>query len=308
MTMFSTIKKQCAGLSLLLTLGMIWGSGYMIARYATTHGVSPLGYAFWQSLGPALFLLSVCVFSKTKISTTKAHLLFYLISGFIGIAVPNAIMYFAAAHLPAGLLAIIVNTVPIMTYALSLTIRQERFSLIRFLGIIIGFLGIAFLVLPEGLSRPSAATTPWMLIVLLTPFCFASCAIYAATQTKARGHALTLATGMLSAATLMLLPVVFLTHQFYIFNFPFTLQDQLIFIEIILSSTGYILFFQLLKKAGAVYYSLVGGVVMLTGLFWGWLVFGEKLNLWTSFAAFFIVIGVCLVTLGQASARKDIRS
>jgi len=51
-------------LSLLILLGVLWGSGYSLARYATTHGVAPLGYAFWQSLGPALLLSLYILFKR----------------------------------------------------------------------------------------------------------------------------------------------------------------------------------------------------------------------------------------------------
>lgn len=288
------LNKQIQAITLLLLLGMIWGSGYAIARYATLHGVPPLGYAFWQSLGPSLFLLCLCWFLKLPIPLDKQHLRFYFWTGLIGIAIPNSNMYFASPHLPAGLIALLVNTVPLVTYCLSLLIGLERFSLARLLGVLIGFVGIMMIALPN-LSLSGSAGYFWILILLITPFCFAICAIYAASFSGTTNN-LSLATGMLCAATFLLAPVTLLTQNFYLFNSTFHRQDWLILLEILLSSAGYLLFFQLLKKAGPVYYSLVGGIVMLTGLFWGYLIFDEILNLWTSLAALLIVFGVFIVT------------
>src|SRR5579863_9025259 len=104
-------KQPWLPLALLLLLGMIWGTGYSIARFAMTHGVNPLGYSFWQSVGPALLIGLLAYRRKHDITLSTAHYRYYFICGLTGIAIPNTNMYFAAPHLPAGLLAVIVNTV-----------------------------------------------------------------------------------------------------------------------------------------------------------------------------------------------------
>lgn len=296
--LYHQILKQLLPISLLFILGILWGSGYSIARFATTHAVSPLGYAFWQSLGPALFTLFFCWLANFKIPISKSNCKFYFVCGLIGIAIPNSNMYLCSAKLPASLLAILVNTVPLITYLLTLSLGHERFSLLRFLGILLGFIGILCLILPKT-SLPSVSLVPWILLALITPICFASCAIYAARQKGNQGNVVTQAAGMLIASSLLLLPVVLALKSFYLPTLPFTTADWIILLEIVLSSIGYILFFQLLKMAGPVYYSLVGGIVMLAGIFWGWLIFAETLNVWTSVTTLLILTGIYLVTLGQ---------
>src|SRR5438128_3889036 len=130
-----TTHRPLSSFGLLLLLGLIWGTGYSIARFAMTHGVSPLGYSFWQSLGPAvvLWLLMMLMRRKTNPSTirptSKIHTYcYYVICGLTGIVIPNTNMYFAAEHLPAGLLAVVVNTVPILAYPMALLARVESFD------------------------------------------------------------------------------------------------------------------------------------------------------------------------------------
>ena len=140
-------------LSLLLLLGVIWGSGYSIARFAMTHGVSPLGYAFWQSWGPAIFLILWVKIRHLKVSYRSKAMSYYIFTGVVGIAIPNTAMYFVAGHLPSGLVAILVNTVPLMTYPLSLLLKEEKFYRPRFLGVLVGVIGIMCLLFPRyGLS------------------------------------------------------------------------------------------------------------------------------------------------------------
>jgi len=295
-------KKNIApALVLLILLGLIWGSGYSIAKYATEHGVPPLGYAFWQSLGPAIVMLCIVLAQKQFLPLNKKHLRYYFITGLLGIALPNTIMYGCAAHLPAGILAVIVNTVPIMTYPLALLVNQEHFHWPRFAGVCIGLMGITFIIVPHA-SFSAALHWRWALTALLSPFCFALCAIYI-NHDRPQDSSITLATGMLIASSILLTPIVFISHHFYPLVPPFTTSDFIVLLEILLSSIGYVLFFTLVRTAGAVYYSLVGGVVALTGLFWGRIIFHEQLNIINSLAVICILTAIVLVSMSQTRKR-----
>ncbi|MHB1948241.1 MAG: DMT family transporter [Gammaproteobacteria bacterium] len=292
-------NNKFTSLILLLLLGFIWGTGYSIARFATTHGVSPLGYSFWQSLGPAVFIsLLSCITSKSYIQLSAPHIRYYLICGLTGIVIPNTNMYFAAPHLPAGLLALIVNTVPIIAYPLALLARVESFSFVRLTGLISAICGLMLIILPKT-SLPSQEMSPWVVSTLITPLSFAFCAIYISRYRPDHGDSFGLAAGTLIASSLLLLPLVCFNHHFYALHWPLTMPDGVIILEIILSSIGYVLLFQLIKIAGPVYYSLVDTVVALTGLFWGYLIFHEELNRWTGAAVLLILFALLLVTHKQ---------
>lgn len=276
---------------LLLLLGIIWGSGYSIARFAMLHGVTSLGYTFWQCLGPAIIL---GLLSCKKIKFTKTHIKFYLFCGILGIAIPNTNMYFISPHLPAGLLALIVNTVPIMIYPLALMAQQEKFDKLRLAGVCAATVGVLLLALP-GFLFPSLHEIHWLLLALITPLCFALFAVFLNPQRPEHSDPLSLAAGMLIAATLLLAPWMIHSHEFYALHWPMNLPDKIIVLEIILSSVGYVVFFQLLKIAGPVYYSLVDGVVAITGLIWGRIIFGEHFFASEIIAATLILLGILLV-------------
>lgn len=290
--------NKLTSLGLLMLLGMIWGTGYSIARFAMTNGVPPLGYSFWQSLGPAIIIGLLSIYSTRDVTMSVSRTRFYLVTGLTGIVIPNTTMYFAAPHLPAGILAMIVNTVPIIAYPMALFVRLEKFNWERMTGIILALLGLMLIILPSS-SLPSPEMVPWVLSTLITPLSFAFCSIYIARFRPAGSDSLALSAGMLIFSSLMLLPLVVMTNSFYIFQFPLTLPDWVVLLEIVLSSIGYILFFQLIKVAGPVYYSLVDTIVVLTGLFWGRVIFNEHLNTWTFAAVFLIVMALLLVTRHQ---------
>lgn len=298
-----TKKSPLFAFFILLLLGFIWGTGYSIARFAMTNGVPPLGYSFWQSLGPAV-ILGLLLFSRRRtLNFSVSQTRYYLICGLTGIVIPNTSMYFAAAHLPASVLAMIVNTVPIIAYPMALMIGLELFNWQRMLGILLAFCGLMLIILPKS-SLPSPEMVPWALATLITPLSFAVCTIYLARYRLPHTDTLTLTAGMLIASSVLLTPLVLTAHSFYLFHFPLTLADSVVILEIILSSIGYLLFIQLIKIAGPVYYSLVDTIVVLTGLFWGRIIFHEQLNKWTLAAVCLIIIALVLVTQQQKAAAR----
>ncbi len=281
-------------ITLLIILGVVWSLGFSIARYCMTHGVHPLGYAFWQSLGPAILLTLLCKFLNVPMFENRSYFIFYLFSSLVGIALPNANMYFAAPELPSGVLAVIINISPIMTYLLALSFKEEIFHFRRFAGVIFAVLGIILMTKPNG--DITIAMIPWIISALVTPICFALCAVFVAKYRPKNSHSLGLAAGMLWGSTLWLLPTVMFGHHFFVLSNDFSRTELLLLMEILLSSAGYWLFFQLLKNAGPVYYSLVGGVVAIGGLIWGQLFFAETLTLLQMISAAMIVVGIVLVS------------
>lgn len=292
------LLKRFQSLAMLIILGFIWGTGYSIARFAMTHGVNPLGYSFWQSLGPAILIGLFACFHGEKTMQTESHYRYYLICGLTGIVLPNTNMYFAAPHLPAGLLSVIVNTVPIMAYPIALAAKVESFSWPRFMAVITALIGLMLILLPKS-SLPSPQQIPWILSALFTPLCFAFCSVYISRYRPSGTHSFTIAAGTLMSSSLLLTPIVLLSHHFYALHYPLTLPDWIILLEILLSSIGYVLFFQLIKVAGPVYYSFVDTIVATTGLFWGYMIFHEKLNIWTGTAVGLILFALILITQRQ---------
>lgn len=293
--------KTALALLLLVLLGFIWGSGYSLARFAMTHGVPPLGYAFWQALGPAILLTFSCLMTDAQPLFAKKNWLYFLVCGLIGIAIPNTNMYFIASHLPAGLLAVLVNTVPLLVYPLALLTRQERFDSWRILALVLGMSGILMIISPASQGLLSL----WTLLAMISPLAFAFCSIYIGLKQPANLNALQAASGMLLAASLMLTPLVVQQQAFFALTSPFTTAKQVVLLEILLSSVGYFLFFKLIRLAGPVFYSLTGGIVALTGLFWGFVVFAEKPDPFQGIAIALVISAIFLLSWRQSRQSQE---
>ena len=231
-------------LLLLILLGIIWGAGYSLVRYATTHGVPPLGYAVWQSLGPAVILTLLESVRQGGWRQYCQHWRFFVVLGGLGIALPNTIIYFSAAHLPSSVVAVLVNTVPIFTFLLALLARTERFSWPRCLAVILCVAGLLGLLgVPSILPKSN-----WVFIALIAPLCFAFAAVFTARFRPPGMRSQQLALGMLWVAWLGVFPLALLTHQFYWPQSSWHMRDVVIMIEMLLSSLGYVVFFSFVKS------------------------------------------------------------
>lgn len=288
-------KRALLSICLLLLLGFIWGSGYSLAKIAMENGVPPLGYSFWQSLGPAILLSLINIKQPKRLLSLKLWP-FFFICGLVGIAIPNTNMYFSASHLPAGLLSVLVNTVPIITYPLALMLGQEQFNPWRMLAITLGFIGIILIISPH-FGLLDQVMQPWVLLTMISPLAFACCSLFVARYTPVQTNPLSSSAGMLLCSVLLLAPLIMHYHAFYSLMPPFNLAKKVVLLEIVLSSIGYIVFFQLIRIAGPVYYSLTGGVVALTGLFWGYVLFDEHLATKQWLAVSFILISILALSL-----------
>ena len=147
---------------LLLLAGVVWGSTFALARIATRDGLHPIALTFSQAFIGALILLGVCLVRRTLPGCSLVHLLRYTIIAIVGTVLPATLYFYAARHVPSGLLAITIAAVPILTYAAALFFRTDAWYLKRVCGLGFGFCGMYILAQPE--TVPDAGMLPWILV------------------------------------------------------------------------------------------------------------------------------------------------
>jgi drug/metabolite transporter (DMT)-like permease len=112
----------------IVALGSLWGLMMSLAKLAAVAGVPPLSYSLWQSTGAGLLLLALAAWRGLKLGYRGEHIRFYLAMGIFSIALPNANMALCVQHIPAGLMSLVVNLSPVVTYGIALALRLETFA------------------------------------------------------------------------------------------------------------------------------------------------------------------------------------
>ena len=285
-------------LLLLLTPGVAWGLSFSLLKILSDFGVHPLALTLGNALLGGLLLFLWCLARGRPPPWSRNHLVFYVVAGLLGSAVPSASLLFAAPHLPAGILAIEIGMVPLITYFLVLILRVEGFHARRFLGLALGFAVIAALVGPdEGLGDPAAVV--WVLVALIAPASYALEDVYIALRRPAGGDSAALVCGMLLASSAFLGVVVVAggTWETLLPRWPELLPWMVA--ATVVSLSAYVLFLELLRRAGAVYASQVGYVVTGAGVVWGILLFDEQHSGWVWVALAILFVSLALVGGGK---------
>ncbi|MGH6962786.1 MAG: DMT family transporter [Dongiaceae bacterium] len=288
-------------LGMLLALGVIWGLSFPVAKIAAKYGVPALGYVAWQTLGAGAILLIVCLLRGTPPRLSWKSCRYYAFSGFYGIAFPNVVLQLAIAEMPAGIAAIIVNTTSLLTYGLALAFAMERFRWLHLTGLGCGFAGALLLLLPKA-SLPTPEMAGWVAFGFITPFSYAIANIFNTRHRPASDGSLAIACGTLFGAACWVVPMALAFDQFHAVGSPLGAGDAAILAQVLISSIAYILVFEVLRLAGAVYFSQVGYIVALTALGWGMLFFGERHSAWIWAAMALIFAGLFLVNRRRIAA------
>lgn len=287
-----------------MLLGFIWAGGYAIANIVIKNNVNPYGYAFWQVCGPIIFLIFIEVYKNFfLVRNYKLYLNFKIIvysmsAGFLGIALPNLIIYLLSYNLQSNILTILSNCSPIFIYILALLFRIERFNFFKFLLVSVGVLGI-MIILSAKLNIITLYFNKWLLIALLIPLCYAlSTIIISRFKPKNSFNYNDIniySLLMLISAGFFIVPLTIVNKGFY----PLKLNDLnsiLIFIEILLSSMGYLLLYIIIDRVGPVYYTLVNGFAVIAGVIYGIIIFDDNLMAINYVATFLILIAICGLT------------
>ena len=299
-------KKHTASffaLAWLLLLGSVWGSTIVVTKHVVSTGYQPLGLIFWQLALGALLLSIISVFQKTQLPMTWAHIRFYTIVALVGTIVPNTFTYIAAAHLPAGLLAIGIATVPMFALIVALLIRSERFNRIRMLGILLGAVAIALILGPKA-DFSSQGVGLFMLLALIAPLFYGVEGHYLAHKTPTNIDALTTLRGASIIGLVICTPITLATGSWVDLSQTWTSVEWAILANSLLHVVAYTGYIGLVGRTGAVFASQVAYIVTLSGVFLGMIALGERHTPLIWLALSFMLIGLVLVQPKNSSSTR----
>lgn len=153
----------------LLIMGAGWGITTPLSKIAVSTGHQPLGLVFWQLVIGAVLLEAIVFVRGGRLALGRRQITLYLAIALLGTILPNTASYRAAAHLPAGVVSIVIAMVPMFAFPIALALGQDRFSIARVVGLGLGLGGVALLVGPEA-SLPDRAMVAFIPLALIAPF------------------------------------------------------------------------------------------------------------------------------------------
>ncbi len=278
----------------LLVMGVAWGYTIILAKVITAGGGHPFGIAMWTSVLGAGFLLVFIAVWRRPISLRRDLLWLYAVCGLLGVVVPAVSFYFAARHLPVGVLSITVTVGPILTFLFSVLFRLEQFASLRVLGVAFGVLAVALLVVPET-SLPDPSAVPWVLLACVPGLCYALENMILTFRLPDGVNPFTVACGNFLVSSVVLVGVVVATDTFVPLAWPWGVVEWSIAGMAATNAVCFGLVIYLITYAGAVFSTQVAYLITISGVAWGIVIFGEQHSVWVWLSLACILPGLTLI-------------
>lgn len=276
--------------------GALIGISTNLAKYAGDIGLTPLAFLFWSIVGAAIILLVVALIRHELPPFNRRSVEYYFVAALVSVAGSNLLLFSAIPHVGAGFVALIISLPPLLTYLAALTLRMERFTIIRAAGVAAALSGAGVLAVHK-FSAPDVSMF-WILMALCGPVLLAIGNIYRTLRWPKGASPNALAPGMLIAAALLLLMFAMLSNFSVAVPRGEWLPIAVIVMQACVFAGQFVLLFLLQKTGGPVLLSLLGAVGAVVGVPVAIFLQGEAPPEGLFLGASLITVGVVLVTYG----------
>ncbi|MHB0857301.1 MAG: DMT family transporter [Anaerolineae bacterium] len=276
---------------LLLLLSAIWGASFLFIKVGMAE-MGPMVFATLRVLVGSLVLLGIVLARREKLPRDGRTWGRFALMGIFNALIPFYAIAWGTRQIPSGLSSILNATMPLFTVILAALWGGERLTVARSAGVLVGFGGILVLAWPQTQGGVQASLLGQMAVVA-GALSYAVATVYA--RRKLVGHPpLVASLGQISTGFLFCVP--FAVAEGLPTRMP-SLQVilSLLALGVLGTAVAYLIYYRLVRETGATFASAVTYINPLFGIFWGWLLLGERLP-WNAFAALaLILVGLLLI-------------
>jgi drug/metabolite transporter (DMT)-like permease len=273
----------------LLLLGAIWGGSFFFARIAVAE-IPPLVLVLFRVAIAALALHLYLGLRGPSFRIALPHAGLFFLLALVNNVIPFSLIFAGQTELGAGVASVLNSTTPFWTLILANALTSdEKLSWNKLVGIALGIAGTAVMIGPgllAGLGGPV-----WAKFALVGASLSYAVALMIARRFKGVPSPV-IATGQLTASTIVMIPVVLLGHgTANLFSASPPVWAAVLALALLSTAFAYILYFNLVASAGATNASLVTLIVPASAILLGFLFLGERLEL-------FELGGMALIAFG----------
>jgi len=282
---------------MLIALALVWAGTFFFAAIAVVE-IPPLTIAFLRVSGAALVLLLALYLMGILMPREGSVWAAFFGMGLFNNAIPFSLIFWAQTELTSGVASILNATMPVFTViAAHLLTKDEKMTKMRFLGVVLGFLGIVVLI-----GSPISGSIWAHLAILAAGISYALASIFGKRFAQMGVKPMATATGQVICSAIILLPFALILERPWTNASPSFHVIQAMIAMISLSTAfAYFLYFRILSTAGATNVALVTLLIPPFAVLLGILFLNETLTLQQITGMFIITAG--LVSIDGRVAR-----
>ena len=276
---------------MLAVLALVWGASFMLIKIADRE-LAPATLVLGR-LGSAALVLAVVAAARLGVRRTLAELrgawVWLTVVALVNTALPFWLLSWGETRIDSGLASIIQGAVPIFNAVLAFGFfREVRVTGVRLVGLLVGFVGVALLVGAQPHGKLLAA-----LAVVAMALCYATGMLLAGRHLRGTPP-LVVALASTGVAAVATLPAGIVQATGHVWHGATI--GAILALGIVGTAFAYLLFFELIRGAGAPYASLVTYLVPPIALAYGAVFLGESFGPAAFGALALILAGVALAT------------
>lgn len=279
--------------------GLSWGSTQALGKIAVSTGHAPFGLLFWNFLFGAALMGGLTALRGRGLVLTRRSLAFGLVVALVGSLVPGATFFLSIARLPAGVMSVLISSVPLLAFPIALALGQDRFSALRLLGLLAGALAVVLLAAP-GAGLPDPAMAAFLPLALVGPLCYAIESNFVARFGMAGQDPLQAMALVCLIGAALALPLAALPGQWVDLARPWGAAEAALLAGAAVNATAYAAYVWLAARAGATFASQTSYVVTVSGVAWAAALLGESPSPFLLLALALMLLGLALVQPREA--------
>ncbi len=277
----------------LILLGAIWGGSFFFAKIAVAEIPPILLVLLRVSIAAAALLAVFLVLMRAELMKALARWPEFLVIGLLNNIIPFSLIFIGQTEIGAGLAAIINATTPLWTaLAANALTADDRLSGNRIAGILVGLAGAIVMIGVDALAGIGGPVWPKLAIVGAT-ISYAFAVVFARRFRDLKPQAI--ATGQLTASTVLMIPIATVATGFApLASASGGVWQAVLALALLSTAFAYILYFDIINKAGATNASLVTLIVPPFAILLGAVFLSERLLVHEIAGMALIVIGLIL--------------
>ncbi len=280
----------------LLAIGIVSGLWAPLSRTVALEQPHPIGTAFWVNIVCGVLCIGVGAVRGKLFRLNAKLIVVFAAWGILGTLIGEVFIFWAAEQLEAWIISLVVVTEGFMAFLLAMVFRIEQPSLRRFLGFVIGVVGV-FVLMSVTQNLEGEARWTWILVAAMGPLGYALRGLMLAQYLPEELDRITAAGYSGFAAAIILLPLIVIFDDYYPLKFGsgFDKVTMVVLLMGLISAVTCSLRVILIKYLGAVFASQSSIVVTVCGIAWGALLLGERLPGIAWLALLLMLCGLFLV-------------
>lgn len=260
---------------LLFGLAAIFGASFMLTKVAVSE-IPPATIVASRLIVASMFVAGAMIWVGQSLIPLLEHWKTIVVVSLFGNALPFFLISWGQQTVDAGLTAILMAVMPLITIVLAhFFTAEEKLNRFKLMGFCLGLIGVAVLIGFDKLAVLGAETIG-QIAIMAAACCYAIHAIISKWLTSM--PRLAISVGVLFASAVIILPFSLVLDQPWTLTPSGNVVFSLLALGIFPTAIGTLMLFAIVERQGAGFLSQINFLVPLFGVLWAALFLGEVLQ------------------------------